>query len=954
MANNGYKITRSNYTLKKRHQTVSGGVVFERDFMTTTNLGGWDSGSIPYGENNFKMFYRATANAKKRPYQGEWLTNSCGSGSTTFLTAACLGNTTGAPEETLIKINPNYNSLLDFAYYGSCTELIKSTVNGIIEKFPAEMYSTGISYYGLTTEMSGGFPYILVNPFDIDLTNNVCPEGENELRYFLKSFMLYDIVTRTGVRTAISSVEIEDDPEQVKCGNFTLTINENNIILSKRFATGKIMLFTNIDGSIRPSEAICESFFDGLDDFGRILLNRSANPQYTAVLDTPFETERGVDTYQRSYTWPLDGQWNIAVTGEQYSAYIKGLLSIADFYDEYYTNNLWRMLTHDSIKAMDRAFSNPEKGEDNEDYNIGTSRLEGLFWAFGRQFDEIKRCIDNVKNTSKVSYDGNNNVPDYFLSDSNELSGWEVYDIEQGLTKGEETSQLFKGVVKGYSTADASIAFLRNLKLNSRSILAKKGTRNGIESVLGLFGMISKDEWNKLPSAERNTFPDYEVTEYIGVVTDTNSAKTNNPNELLPLELLNSMKSTKDTDTPDGSSYDSLQGLPTDIRYVETVNNTVIKYLVPWFSKDIKYDGNLYFQQKGGWGHHIIDVTESGYTYSQVSGFDETIKYIFIAEKVSDLINIPRVKLYNGAVAYVSTITAADIATYHLVDTTTTPRYFVLNNADSYYSICDSEGKGWQEVTPSMLTSDDSALGKKIYYIEHIIEDFKANNPHVGFGMYDEGEDYVETLRRPLKYAIDNDLFLDGAYNCDGTLKNNPGTTFTINGWIADNMKCWYFEPIAKNSGMNKLARVTPFAYSGDGTNHFAINGSATTFISSASTFDFLEKESTSAATNITADGMINTKRMKITFHVYGAFLEDFKKFLYSVVMPYLRQVLPSTVIFEYDIFAENVALVSINRTTGAEITDVDIVSNDDFSSTDNNDAVINFTERHPITTNEN
>ena len=38
-----YKISHSNYTVKKRHQLLSDGVVYERDFMTTTNLGGWDA-----------------------------------------------------------------------------------------------------------------------------------------------------------------------------------------------------------------------------------------------------------------------------------------------------------------------------------------------------------------------------------------------------------------------------------------------------------------------------------------------------------------------------------------------------------------------------------------------------------------------------------------------------------------------------------------------------------------------------------------------------------------------------------------------------------------------------------------------------------------------------------------------------------------------------------------------
>ena len=74
MADKKYKINRSNYTLRTRHQLVKGGSVYERDFMTTTNLGGWDSGSIPHGENNFKMVYRDLDNGRKRIGEENWKT----------------------------------------------------------------------------------------------------------------------------------------------------------------------------------------------------------------------------------------------------------------------------------------------------------------------------------------------------------------------------------------------------------------------------------------------------------------------------------------------------------------------------------------------------------------------------------------------------------------------------------------------------------------------------------------------------------------------------------------------------------------------------------------------------------------------------------------------------------------------------------------------------------------
>ena len=152
MANSEYKITHSNYVLRKRHQSVSGGTVYERDFMTTTNLGQWDSGSIPYGESNFRFVYRPTSNSKKAPTNLQW---------ENWTLEKVNGYEKTSEDE--VKLKPNYSSLLDFAYYGSCTELVKSTISKIIRSFPPtlivgeEHIINGVSYN------------IVENPFEMDL-----------------------------------------------------------------------------------------------------------------------------------------------------------------------------------------------------------------------------------------------------------------------------------------------------------------------------------------------------------------------------------------------------------------------------------------------------------------------------------------------------------------------------------------------------------------------------------------------------------------------------------------------------------------------------------------------------------------------------------------------------------------------------------------------------------------
>ena len=137
MSKSTHIITRSNYTLKEKHKSLkNGGTIYERDYMTTTNLGGWDSGAIPYGESNFKFVHNQQDNNRRSFKNGNWLDNSNGNSVWT------LNDVSGKQkkEESEIVIKPNKNSLRDFVYFGSCVELLKVSLDNIIKYYPAELY----------------------------------------------------------------------------------------------------------------------------------------------------------------------------------------------------------------------------------------------------------------------------------------------------------------------------------------------------------------------------------------------------------------------------------------------------------------------------------------------------------------------------------------------------------------------------------------------------------------------------------------------------------------------------------------------------------------------------------------------------------------------------------------------------------------------------------------------
>ncbi len=919
-----YKINRSNYTIRKKHQLTSQGAIFERDFMATTNLGPWDSGSIPYGEGNFKFRYRNPENVRRKPRAGSWLISECAVKYPEFWSGECISKT-GVTEEKQIQFKPNYNSLLDFAYYGSCQELVKSTVRKIVEDFPGEVNS----YPNVANKFKVGNTnyYLVNNPFGVDLFDRKQVTG---IKDFVNNYNNYYAIV-DGIKYDITGATA--DSGDTSCpihGHVLRTVKiayggaGGLITISDIVYDNSSLLFTTSgqrEFHIRPKDEYVEKFFNEADDFTKVLLNRDSEPIYTAVLDWPHDTDYGVMTYKKSFTWPLDeGGWNLDVSSVRYSNYIENLLNIAEFYDEGYTDNLWRMLTHDSIKSMDLAFSNPAKDEDQEDYTIGATRLEGLLWAYGRQFDELKRAIDNMKFNSKVSYDENNNMPDYFLSDSLELSGWEVYNVDNGIQSSGVTidwgSSAGNCVKKTFSSEDANNVFLRALKLNSKEIFSKKGTREGIESLLGLFGL---KKWQ--PGIEDW---DYDMTEHVATVKSDICRVENNENlsmseKLESLSMVSLNKYTLSAETSNVTEMELFNGLP--YTFVETDSHI---YVIPWFENGIEYYGNTYFQMDGGWGKNL---NEYGGVY------DETLKYISVVDAVHDLFELPKAKRYEGAICFVEDISELDENDYDV--SSEYAHYFILKNKDNYDNVGND---AWRPA----LSPEDKGF---VDYVEKIVDDMKANNPHVGYGRrsgsednsvffrdrnigYDDGKKYLKRLRYPFKYLVENDsedipMFTDGAYDCNGVLDgrfNNEWLELEEN--VADNKKVWMFGDVMTQDGGTKSSTID------------------------YDVFDFENGDRGSTTTNATepaANSVINVKTLDFVFRTY--FFDEFKKYLLNVVLPYLKQVIPSTVIWTWVVERKDAIPVETRAIEGIKLT-VDGVAyraGDDW----NDDYLTNYQELH-------
>ena len=681
-----YIKSHSNYVLKKKHQLIDGGVVYERDMTTIGGLNQFAPDQTPmYQSGNFIITINKDSGGKKDYGQDEWLTNADGTIDWTY------GNVSASTEvdNTLeIKLKHDYYRLQDFAYFGSCSELIRSSLTDIITKFPGELYgpkfvenniSSGIPIYykplgwkeGQDLKRLGGDNlYLLDNPFNINLHSAYVDEkefNEKPLKYFAnEGYKNYEGVTNWSVSNQKDCV-----PLGGHICDINITYNNVDILIKAYLGQNNAVYYLveskDLDKHIRPKTTYFEAFFKDLDEFQKVLLNRDSKPQYTALFEVISETDYGYRNILKKFTFPISyGGYNLAVNNQAYAFYLDDLSRIAAFYDERFCDNMYRSMTHEAIKNFDWTYTREFENGDEEEYVIGGTRVQQMIRLIGREFDEIRLRSEGIKSMNVLTYSDSNNMPNYFLTDALEIDGWDVrnvYPITLKDGKFAEDRDLtiepfnytsytnnWQAVKcyhssKSYSMNDVNNHFMKMLKLNSREILRHKGTIEGIEMMLGLFGLASDNFAAKVKNTRFSgaLTSDYSIAEYVTFTTglkDTDSV-INNYNKKKTVVY--------DTDDYRNGIYHDYQGLPVR-EYIKYNDENEIEniYLYPFFSNEMEIDGHPYYQMHGGWLNksHQYGLDDTLIT----DKYTNTIRNILVVDNLQELLSVPYNRLTNGCV----------------------------------------------------------------------------------------------------------------------------------------------------------------------------------------------------------------------------------------------------------------------------------------------------------------
>lgn len=341
------------------------------------------------------------------------------------------------------------------------------------------------------------------------------------------------------------------------------------------------------------------------------------------------------------------------------------------------------------------------------------------------------------------------------------------------------------------------IDYQRRLNLSTNRIFKTKGTKHAIDMVMGLFGYGRNDKselhcnsdyslWEMCTFSTMKEYddifyfyellddaPDHEFTEnetyqslplwcdewspeYIRVGSNDIYTYFRLNSEYTVSEAIRQLYLHR---TSEKMYNDWYTGVPIGDYYEGNTH-----YVIPYYDKKRVYEGNLYFQQKGGWGRipEIFGISDG----SQIEWM-ETVPYLHVLPSVEDLLSVLSIDLRQDDIYYVADL--ADYANFNEDVPYNLSHFFKINdryNPQRFSSWLNVPMTGEivynKNYNVDGVTHDDYVHAK---YLADIVSTSLFNNPHVGYGDYDMGRDYFNYMFTPYKYSVDNYYFDDMKYN---------------------------------------------------------------------------------------------------------------------------------------------------------------------------------------------
>ena len=167
------------------------------------------------------------------------------------------------------------------------------------------------------------------------------------------------------------------------------------------------------------------------------------------------------------------------------------------------------------------------------------------------------------------------------------------------------------------------------------------------------------------------------------------------------------------------------------------------KYIIPFYDKNEIYANEIYFEGKGGWGNY-----DDGKKYK--NKHLETVSYLNVVTDIKSLTQVSSMSVKKGDIYYVVNLEDYPI-TYDSDGSNVT--HFFYFNSDNY----DTEKfDKWKNISKDELDKRSTEEADRARYLYDIINTNLGNNPHIGYGRYDNGQDYLNKMSKPFDYKLNN------------------------------------------------------------------------------------------------------------------------------------------------------------------------------------------------------
>ena len=390
-------------------------------------------------------------------------------------------------------LNLNKANLNYYAYFGSLVEFIRVSLENIITNWPASLYITSFNFDSIETGPT-------ISNFNYDILTNTSTFDVDTERITNKFKLNYE-VNGTIIDTYNETNDLRN--LTVNHANYVVSINGENyeildFIGSEPNINNKITIkvkgkpidsvSSEVSYHIRPNDIVVNRFFASLPNFEGYLLNTFSTPRYKASFEYFTETDTGVKLKTTTEViWPVSDGYNIDFDTEDYITYVQRLISIGEQSDITKSDLINRFLVSTSISDFD-TIPNCE-GEIEE---TAGQKMNKTLRIYGREFDEIKKHIDNIAFANVVTYNKQDNTPDIYLKNIARVLGWELVssvldnDLLNDYLKPKDSS--YVGMSRGYTPYEAEVELWRRLILNSPWVWKSKGTRKSIDFFLKFIG----------------------------------------------------------------------------------------------------------------------------------------------------------------------------------------------------------------------------------------------------------------------------------------------------------------------------------------------------------------------------------------------------------------------------------------------------------------------------------